>query len=112
MNCLECKGACCEWLGVHVPAFAGLGGTVEFLRARGQVDEVSAALDPVFVVLECRCPKLTDEGLCGIYDTRPMVCVDFEPGCPDCLRSVRARRTPEEYQRIRDEGDPGELLGP
>jgi hypothetical protein len=35
-----------------------------------------------------------------------MVCRVFEPGGFDCLDTVRARRTAEQYQRIRDDGDP------
>lgn len=27
-----------------------------------------------------RCPELTDEGRCGIYDRRPWLCSHFQPG--------------------------------
>lgn len=58
------------------------------------------------VELECRCSKLGDDGLCTIYETRPLPCVVYPPGGEDCIDTLRVRRTPEQYQRIRDAGDP------
>jgi len=55
---------------------------------------------------EVRCTKLTAEGRCGIYETRPMVCKTYRAGGPECLATVRARRTAAEYERIREDGDP------
>jgi hypothetical protein len=40
-----------------------------------------------------------------------MFCRTFRVGGADCLAAVRERRTAEEYQRIREQGDPEELHG-
>jgi Fe-S-cluster containining protein len=61
---------------------------------------------PGYLEFECRCTKLTADGRCGIYEDRPLVCKVFAPGGADCLDTVRRRRTPEQYLRIRDAGDP------
>ncbi len=100
MKCLECKGACCEML--VVPFFPN-AVALEYWGARGQLlreeDETSVALDT-------RCPKLTRVGRCSIYENRPKICADFKVGGSGCLEAVKMRRTPEEYQRIRDPEDP------
>jgi Fe-S-cluster containining protein len=58
------------------------------------------------LAFECRCTKLTPEGRCSIYEDRPMVCELYIAGGMSCLNTVRARRTPEQYQLIRGEDDP------
>jgi Fe-S-cluster containining protein len=58
------------------------------------------------VELEVKCTQLTPEGRCATYATRPLVCALYTPGGEDCLRTVAKRRTPDDYQRIRDESDP------
>jgi Fe-S-cluster containining protein len=65
----------------------------------------------VLIEFECRCTKLTADGRCGIYEERPLVCVLFAPGGPDCMDTVRRRRTPEQYERIREAGDPEVIHG-
>lgn len=105
MDCQACRGACCEsfiipaadlrppggderrWLELHATAAEGFLGRRE-------------------LSFECRCTALTAEGRCGIYGERPKVCRDYRPGGWDCLATVKARRTPEEYQRIRGPLDP------
>ncbi len=62
--------------------------------------------DGPYLSLECKCSALTAEGRCGIYADRPMVCRVYQPGGADCLKTVKARRTPEQYQEIREDGDP------
>lgn len=110
MDCLTCRGACCEtftipsrdvsppggderrWLELHATANRGPFGVRELTFA-------------------CRCTALTGEGWCGIYESRPRVCRDYVPGGPDCLAQVRARRTPEQYARIRGAMDPLTIHG-
>ncbi len=100
MNCLECHGACCEQLALPAPKDRT---TLEFLRTRG-IGERGPNRRWVRIFLECRCPKLTDDGRCGIYGTRPLLCAEYRVGGVACLSAVRRRRTPEDFQRIREEG--------
>lgn len=68
--------------------------------------ELHATVDGPKLTFECRCTKLTSEGLCSIYDDRPMICELFIPSSRACLDAVKVRRTPENYQLIRGEDDP------
>lgn len=61
------------------------------------------------LALRCRCSELTDDGRCGIYDTRPEICKRYEAGGAECLETVRLTRTPAEYERIRDSDDPAQI---
>lgn len=108
MNCLECKGACCE-------SFALPKASLPLALGREAADpdtrrwlELHATQDwePEYVSLECRCTMLGADGLCKTYDTRPLMCRVFAPGCRECLETVRLRRTPEQYAAIREAGDP------
>lgn len=58
------------------------------------------------VEIEARCSKLDAAGCCSIYETRPTICRDYQPGGGACLDVVRRRRTPEQYAAIREAGDP------
>jgi len=49
---------------------------------------------------ECRCSKLTAAGRCSIYDQRPMVCLAYVAGGPECLATISRRRTPEQAKQI------------
>jgi len=40
-----------------------------------------------FIKFETRCDKLTPEGLCGIYETRPAICREFD--WRDCEQHVK-----------------------
>lgn len=97
MNCLECKGACCEY--ITLPLFAKNADANRWLCLHGT--KTGQAVD-----LEIRCSQLTTEGLCGIYHTRPQVCRDFKPGSAECIKAVKARRTKKEFLKIREKGDP------
>jgi Fe-S-cluster containining protein len=100
MNCLECKGACCEQLVLPVPSPIGkTGDAFDFLAARGDLKGKG-------VVLEQRCARLTEEGQCSIYGFRPRFCKDYKAGGPACLAAVARRRLPEHYAEIRTAADP------
>lgn len=103
MDCLRCRGACCAEL--HVPIHGVVGKDPD---GRRWLEMFGKTVDE-HVVVECRCKHLTLEGRCGIYSTRPQVCVTYPPGGAECLSAVRRRRTPEDYQRIRDADDPGAI---
>jgi Fe-S-cluster containining protein len=100
MNCLECRGACCESFSIPIADVKPPGPDERsWLELHGTREGDSIAF-------ECRCTALTADGRCSIYEGRPLVCVFYAPGGPDCLETVRRRRTPEQYQRIRGADDP------
>lgn len=101
MNCLECRGACCETFELPTRALTNDDAS-RWFALHGT--EVGRSL-----VFECRCTKLSAEGRCTIYEQRPGVCRKYEAGGPDCLRTVKARRTSEQYRLIREAQDPEEL---
>ena len=103
MDCLVCRGACCEtfWLKIDdVPAPTADVGRWVLLHGHPRPDAAE---------FDCRCLELTAEGLCRIYGGRPAVCRDARPGAADCLEAVKARRTAAQYQRIREAEDPETL---
>jgi Fe-S-cluster containining protein len=102
VSCDECKGACCEYFvlktrDVRLPD----SDSRRWLELHAEVDDASTEM-----TFDCRCTKLTTDGRCGIYETRPLTCRLFVPGSQDCLDAVRRQRTPEQYERIRDADDP------
>ena len=101
MNCLACGGACCETMAIPVSDIKAPSEDA-FAWISHHAERSGNCLR-----FECRCLELTRDGRCGIYEDRPRVCRDYEPGNDDCLDAIRRRRTPEEYAtRIREEGDP------
>lgn len=100
MNCQKCRGACCEEFNL---------GILEF-RAMNQDHrrwlELHSELGITSMTFECRCKVLNKDGLCGIYPNRPKICSNYPAGGPDCLAVVKRRRTPIDYELIREDGDP------
>lgn len=76
------------------------------LHASGQTKDLTE-LQPL--TFECRCTQLTSEGRCAIWEDRPIICEVFIAGSRQCLSTVKLRRTPEQYQLIRDKDDPDEI---
>lgn len=101
MRCDACRGACCETF--ILPASDLLDDDVSRWLA------LHASRRQNLLEFDCRCTKLTAEGRCGIYEDRPSLCRTFAVGGSACLDAVRRRRTPEQYQLIRDDGDPTEI---
>lgn len=101
MNCLECRGACCE--SILIPRFPGDGFIV---AENNRWLELHGTPSGTNVSLEARCTALGDDGLCTIYEDRPLPCVVYPPGEEACLATIRERRTRQDYERIRDAGDP------
>lgn len=105
MNCLVCRGACCEFLvlaiGTHMPQ------VFEFAEAR-RLPILPVAGPLALVAVDHRCPELTQDGLCAIYqeDRRPALCILAPPGGTACLQALRRQRTPEQIAAIREPGDP------
>jgi Fe-S-cluster containining protein len=105
VNCQACRGACCEEFTIPATDVRPPGPDERrWLELHATSQE--HILAPRELRFECRCTALTSEGRCSIYSMRPMVCVVYKAGGPDCLDTVRRRRTPEDYQRIREAGDP------
>lgn len=116
MKCSECRGACCE--EVIIPRCAVTmpdDDAVRWFELRGEYAPLELLegieLPEAGLRLEVPCTKLTEDGRCGIYEERPNVCAAYEAGGADCLDTVRRRRTPEDYQRIRDPEDPEVIHG-
>ena len=77
--------------------------TDEYFQARGELLQKEGR---TLVILPSRCPQLAVDGLCTIYDWRPHFCRVYKPGDPACLAAVKRQRTPEDFQRIREDSDP------
>lgn len=99
MNCLECRGACCEDLAWPVKGLSE--ATAELLRVRSGQGEVTLVPGVRAIVVPCACAHLEASGRCGIYETRPQVCRLYVPGGDACLEVLKRRRTPEQIKRIR-----------
>lgn len=105
MLCLKCEGACCETFSIPVTELPpGDEAQADINRWL----ELHATNDGERLTFECRCTKLVD-GLCTIYEKRPTFCRVYRAGGPECLAAVRERRTPEQYERIREPRDPDRI---
>ncbi len=91
-DCFTCDGcgACCrtklvEVYEVDLLRDPRIGAQMQPLREPGLDGEVG--------YLNCltnrACPFLDGENRCGIYPTRPVVCVLFEAGSDDCQEARR-----------------------
>ena len=68
----ECKkcGECC--FGYSIPVAHLHIDQEEFLKARGF--KLNSTPLGMYLISSDRCPHLTAENLCDIYDTRPKIC--------------------------------------
>jgi Fe-S-cluster containining protein len=105
MKCLECHGACCEDLGLEINPQTIPTHVLEWIKHH------ASRIEDQLLIFEVRCTKLTSDGLCSIYEDRPLICATFPPGSEACLNTVKRRRTIEDYQRIRDQEDPEVIHG-
>ena len=94
-DCSNCAGACCR----YVKIFVGHNHSADHVRWM----ETRGSLVDGFWHIRSECEHLTPCGKCGIYETRPEVCRDFEVGGVHCLDARRAY-----YDRSQDDGDNGE----
>ena len=104
MNCKVCKGACCESFSMEVEMRPSNKDGQRWLELHAIKVEEQLIINRL--TFECRCTKLTSEGRCSIWEDRPMICELYIAGGRQCLETVKARRTPEEYSKIRGEDDP------
>lgn len=115
MRCDACRGACCE--EVLLPRVMFLAPTDDIRRwfeLRGKLvpHELIEGIElpEAGILLELQCTALED-GRCSIHEDRPDVCRDYAPGGRHCLETVARRRSPADYQLIREDEDPEELDG-
>ena len=106
MKCQECRGACCEVFEVPLIDLRPQSeDAFQWIMHHGRT-----VYDDTFrLQFECRCTKLSEQGRCSIYASRPQVCRDMSVGGAECLDYVRHRRTPAEYALIREAHDPQTL---
>lgn len=83
--CQACGAQCCKYVSIPVTELQELD--VDWLIARG-------ALEPgerghVDWRIESRCPHLTEDNRCVIYDTRPETCRNYEVDGASCRRARR-----------------------
>jgi len=96
-NCLVCRGACCEDL--VFPSKGLTPPTKAFLEVRCGGVVTLRGEDEGFVV-DARCSKLGADGLCTIYDDRPLICAVYVAGGDACKETLLRRRTPEQRRKI------------
>ena len=75
-SCDGCGGACCRVVKIAVQAM-----TPDQLRWANMRGGIAGGYWHINSV----CENLTDDGKCGIYNTRPDVCRQFEVGGSHCL---------------------------
>jgi len=87
-DCTEC-GACCYGLAVHLTP-----REAKFFLASRKLKRLIKSQDDGFcmrrTVNESRCFALKGKRgccTCSVYDDRPRVCREFEPGSEACLRA-------------------------
>lgn len=80
--CERCKGACCE--SIFIPLKYKDEDAQRWLGFHGQEVETGISFD-------CKCSKLKN-GKCSIYESRPNVCKEYEPGSDACLNTILKRR--------------------
>jgi Fe-S-cluster containining protein len=103
MKCFpECGGACCESMSLPVSDVrTPTQDSFEWLLLHGHASSFDN-----HITFECKCTALDEAGACRIYENRPKVCVNMQPGGAECLTHVRERRTAAQYKTIRDDDDP------
>lgn len=77
-NCQKRCGECCKWLWVEAPP----EGTEDYERLKewGIVRDLwkDATYEyPAGILVPHRCPNLGEDNTCGIYETRPVACRDY-----------------------------------
>ena len=85
--CFECA-ACCKYVALEIDEPTTMK-EYDYIRWYLYHAGVSVFVDfenAWYIKFETRCDNLTSQGLCGIYDTRPKLCRDFD--WRECERHV------------------------
>lgn len=94
-RCVRCGGACCESITLDLSTTNN--DFLRFLELRSKPQK--KADGTVARNFEVPCYALIG-GRCGIYNHRPQMCRDFEPGGVHCVATVTARRSADEAAAI------------
>lgn len=96
--CSLCRGGCCENVIIQIDVRSLDDVSREFFPVRVpglfQVDE-----NTVGIPLGKRCPQLTEEGRCSIYEQRPRRCRDYQAGSEQCFKVMLSER-PQVFEQI------------
>ncbi len=82
--CEHCAAACCRYLALPIdkPARARDYDDIRWYLMHEGVT-VFVEEGDWFVQFQTRCGNLGADNLCAIYDTRPKICEEYEPGSCD-----------------------------
>lgn len=85
--CFECA-QCCRYIAVEIdpPTTMTEYDYIVWYLYHGQVSVFVDWDGAWFVKFDSRCENLTPQGLCGVYETRPAICRDFD--WRDCERHL------------------------
>jgi Fe-S-cluster containining protein len=91
--CAGCGGWCCRVLRVETP-------TPDHVRwIEGRAIAMAADETGAYALVESKCRYLTDGGLCGIQERKPLFCQRPQPGGEMC-RQVLRKFKPELLAKI------------
>ena len=82
--CEHCAAACCRYLALPLDRPASRRD-YDDIRWYLMHEAISVFVEEGdwFVQIQTRCKNLEANNLCGIYDTRPEICREYEPGSCD-----------------------------
>lgn len=83
--CALCAGACCETFVVPLPVNPP-PDAIRWLGMRGEIRNQTLRINVA-------CCNLTDDGECGVWETRPQGCRDYKIGSPACREAVLRLRS-------------------
>lgn len=87
--CIKCGHACCKWMGFTTTVCSGR--SLEFYIARGckilrcDVDKDNSVYQ---IYVPYLCPHLIDGEGCGIYEKRPLACIDYNPAEDPIVKDI------------------------
>lgn len=94
-DCQRCGGACCESITLDLSTTNN--DFLRFIELRSMPQKKEDGTVARNFNIPCMALK---EGRCAIYESRPQMCKDFEPGGMLCITTVTARRSAAEAIEI------------
>ena len=83
--CEICKGACCESFTLRPKMDPDPENFVRWLQYHGELTANGYEF-------KCKCSQLTAGGKCGVYESRPKLCQDYQVGSLHCRAAVLKHR--------------------
>jgi len=82
--CEHCAAACCRYLALPIerPRRARDYDDIRWYLMHEGVS-VFVEEGDWYIQFQTRCKNLREDNLCGIYEDRPKICADYEPGSCD-----------------------------